>query len=282
MIDVALTRADLRSAEVIVVIDVLRATSTISQALAAGYQRVLCAESVPRASLLRAPGRVLAGEQRCVMPAGFDQGNSPRDAMRCGGRELILATTNGAPTIVAAARCAPEVVLACLLNLDAVLQTLLAAAHPNELDLQIVCAGTDRAPALEDTYLAGRLCAALPGARTDAALIAEAVFCRYPTPLEALAGCADAEALRAAGLAEDIGACALESTLEVVPRLLEADGGVATLVDLHSGLGRRLTHVAGEGDEHLGRLPHRSHGRAQHEPRPLGGAVLQPELAKPS
>ncbi len=282
MIDVALTRADLRSADLIVVIDVLRATSTITQALAAGYQRVLCAGSVQRASLLRAPGRVLAGEQRCVMPAGFDQGNSPRDARRCGGRELILSTTNGAPMIVAAARCAPEVVLACLLNLDAVLQTLLAVAHGTELDLQIGCAGTDGAPALEDTYLAGRLCAALPGARTDTALIAEAVSRRYPTSLEALTVSADAEALRVAGLAEDIGACALESTLEVVPRLLEAGGGVATVVNPHSALGPRPTHVAGEGDERLGRLPHRSHGRTQHEPRPLGGSVLQPEFAEPS
>ncbi|MDQ6854474.1 MAG: 2-phosphosulfolactate phosphatase [Actinomycetota bacterium] len=55
MIDVAVTRAELRSAGVAVVIDVLRATSTITQALAAGYGRVLCAESFARASSLRAP-----------------------------------------------------------------------------------------------------------------------------------------------------------------------------------------------------------------------------------
>lgn len=230
MIDVALIPAEVRPAGLVVVIDVLRATSTITQALASGYERVLCADSVERASLLRAAGRVLGGEQRCVKPAGFDQGNSPLDAMRCHGRELVLATTNGAPAIVAAAACAPRVLLACLLNLDAVLQTLSATPGVTELDLLIVCSGTDGAPALEDAYLAGRLCAALPGPRTDAALIVEGVSRGYPTPFEALASSADAEVLRAAGLADDIAYCARESSLGVVPGVLEAIGGVATVV----------------------------------------------------
>lgn len=227
MIDVAQTRAELRSVAVVVVIDVLRATSTITQALAAGYTKVLCTDSVERAALMRAPGRVLAGEQRCVMPAGFDQGNSPLDARHCHGPELVLATTNGAPTIVAAARRSSRVLLACLLNLDAVLQVLFETAEVAELDLQIVCSGTDGAPALEDSYLAGLLCAALPGPRTDAALIAEAVSRSYPTPFAALAASADAEVLRTAGLADDVAYCARTSELEVVPRVLEATRGVA-------------------------------------------------------
>jgi 2-phosphosulfolactate phosphatase len=230
LIDVAQTRAELRSAAVLVVIDVLRATSTITQALAAGYTRVLCTDSLERAALMRAPDRVLAGEQRCTMPAGFDQGNSPLDARRCHGHELVLATTNGAPTIVAAARRGSRVLLACLLNLDAVLQILLATARVTELDLQIVCSGTDGAPALEDSYLAGLLCAALPGPRTDAALIAEAVSRCYPTPIAALAASADAATLRAAGLADDIAYCARTSELEVVPRVLEATRGVAAVM----------------------------------------------------
>ncbi|MDQ6821688.1 MAG: 2-phosphosulfolactate phosphatase [Actinomycetota bacterium] len=230
MIDVALTRAELRSAAVVVVIDVLRATSTITQALAAGYTKVLCTDSVERAAVLRAPGRVLAGEQRCAMPAGFDHGNSPLDARRCAGRELILATTNGTPTIVAAARRGSRVLLACLLNFDAVLKALLETAGVSELDLQIVCSGTDGAPALEDTYLAGLLCAALPGPRTDAALIAQAVSLSYPTSFEALTSSADAGVLRAAGLADDIAYCALTSKLDIVPRVLQATRGIAAVI----------------------------------------------------
>lgn len=231
MIDVALTRAELRSAGLVVVIDVLRATSTITQALASGYAKVLCTDSLERAALIRARGRVLAGEQRCVKPAGFDHGNSPLDARRCDGRELILATTNGTRAIVSAARRGSRVLLACLLNFDAVLQALLETGGVSELDLQIVCSGTDGAPALEDTYLAGLLCAALPGPRTDAALIAQAVSRSYPTAFEALASSADAAVLRAAGLADDIAYCALTSKLEVVPRVLEATRGIAAVID---------------------------------------------------
>ncbi len=279
MIDVVLARAGLRSAPVIVVVDVLRATSTIAQALAAGYENVLCAGSVHRARRLRADGRVLAGEQRCVMPAGFDQGNSPLDAARCEGRELVLATTNGAPAIVAAGRRSPRVLLACLLNLGAVLRALTASARGGELDLQIVCAGTDGSPALEDSYLAGRVCAALPGRRSDAALIVEAVARRYPTPLEALEASADAAALRAAGLAQDIVHCALESTLDVVPCVSQADGAVATICALaaddpsRSVRSLRARRLTSEGDEHRNRRAHRSDGRAEHEPGPLRGPV---------
>src|ERR1700737_447155 len=124
MIDVAVTRAELRSASVAVGIDVLRAPSTVTQALAAGYSRVLCAESVARAFGLRAPGRVLGGERHCLTPPGFDHGNSPLEAAQRRGDELVLATTNGAPTIVAAAHRAPTVLLACLLTLAALIEAL--------------------------------------------------------------------------------------------------------------------------------------------------------------
>jgi len=234
MIDVAVTRAELRSARVAVVIDVLRATSTVTQALAAGYRRVLCADSLARASSLRAPGRVLAGERRCLTPAGFDHGNSPIEAGRRRGEELVLATTNGAPTIVAAARCAPTVLLACMLNLDAVIGALRIAGADGDCDIQIVCSGTDGAAALEDSYVAGRVSAALTGVRTDAALIAEAVARGYPTALGALAASADARTLMAAGLQQDIAYCAQESLLDLVPRVLAAADGVAVVAPDHA------------------------------------------------
>ena len=227
MIDVALTGDGLRTADVAVVIDVLRATSTATQALAAGYRRVLCVGSIERAGELRTRDRVLAGERHCVKPPGFDQGNSPREALDRRGEELVLATTNGAPTIVAAAACAPTVLLACLLNLDAVVMELLRREDPHGADLQIVCSGTDGAVALEDVYVAGRLIARLRGPRTDAALVAEAVARAFPTPFEALAASADAAALRAAGLTADIVDCARESELDVVPAVVRTSGGVA-------------------------------------------------------
>ena len=71
----------------------------------------------------------------------------------------MLATTNGAPAIVASAAIADEVLVASLLNLDAVL-----ASPPRVDDVLLVCAGTDGRPSIEDVYLAGRLSAALEGA----------------------------------------------------------------------------------------------------------------------
>jgi 2-phosphosulfolactate phosphatase len=229
VIDVALTRAELRGSDVAVVIDVLRATSVATQALAAGYERVLCAESIERAETLRGDGRVLAGERHCVTPEGFDQGNSPREALHRRGHELVLATTNGAPAILTAAGLAPEVLLACLLNLDAVLAEL-GRGDPAGRELQLVCSGTDGAVALEDVYVAGRLSACLPGRKTDAALVAEAVARAFPTPVQALGAGADARALRAAGLGDDIADCARESQLDLVPRVISADAGVAVVV----------------------------------------------------
>lgn len=226
MIDVALTPADARPAEIAVVIDVLRATSTVTQALAAGYRRVLCSDSIELALGLRGPGRVLAGERHGVMPAGFDQGNSPLDAAAPRGEELVLATTNGAPAIASASRQAATALLACMLNLEAVLESLAGA----EAGIQIVCSGTDGGAALEDVFVAGRICAALPGPRTDAARIAECVARGFDRPLAALAASADARMLRALGLEDDIAYCAQESQLGVVPIASFERDGVASVV----------------------------------------------------
>jgi len=228
VIDVALTRAGLLRCDVAVVIDVLRATSVAVQALQAGYERVLCAESVEQAESLRGPERVLAGERHCLRPASFDQGNSPSEAAVRRGRELVLATTNGAPTILAATRRAPKVLLACLLNLDAVLRWL-GPEDVGAIALTLVCSGTDGAVALEDVYVAGRLSVRLPGPRTDAARVAEAVARTFATPLAALDASTDAEVLRASGLGDDIADCARESMFELVPRVVSTQTGVAVV-----------------------------------------------------
>jgi 2-phosphosulfolactate phosphatase len=229
LIDVALTPAQLRPAQVAVVVDVLRATSSATQALAVGYRKVVCVESVERAASWRGPGRVLAGERSCVRPPGFDFGNSPAEIRS--GDVLVLATTNGTPTIVAAGHHAPQVLLACLFNLAAVVAALQAAGGCAEGDLQIVCSGRGGAVALEDVYLAGRLCAELSGRRTDAARVAESVGRAYRSPLQALNASDGAAALRAVGLGADIDHCAAESRLEVVPRLEATSAGAAIIVD---------------------------------------------------
>jgi 2-phosphosulfolactate phosphatase len=225
VIDVGFTPSDAKAADVIVVVDVLRATTTATQALACGYRRVLCVDSLERALRMRARGRALAGEQHGKMPPGFDLGNSPAEVARDCVEELVLATTNGAPTIVGASRRAPVVLLACLRNLSAVCSELAGVS-----DVQILCSGTYGATALEDVYVAGRLCADLSGERTDAALVAEAVARAHPSAYDALAASANAEVLVAAGLGDDIEFCAQESVLGVVPRVERTRPGLAIVV----------------------------------------------------
>jgi 2-phosphosulfolactate phosphatase len=224
MIDVAFLGTDVRPAAVAVVIDVLRATSTITMAMASGYERVLVAGSIDAANELRSPRRTLAGEVRCARAPGFDLGNSPEETLEPRTPELVLATTNGAPAIVASAAVADEVIAAALLNLDAVLARLRGVD-----DVLLVCAGTDGRVSIEDVYLAGRLSAGLKRPRTDAARIAEVVAASYPTARNALEASAGAVGLRREGLESDITFCAQESIVDSVPRLSAMVDGVAHL-----------------------------------------------------
>jgi 2-phosphosulfolactate phosphatase len=225
-VDVCFTPQEIRPVEVAVVVDVLRATSTIVQALAVGYPHVVCCKSVATARDLRAPGRVLAGESACERPPDFELGNSPA-AMATAGRrgdELVLATTNGSPAVVAAAHAAERVLVGCLLNLRVVL-----AAVPTDARVAIICSGTNGRPALEDVYVAGRLVAGLGGVPSDAARVAERVASGYGSPLEPLAASEDAAQLRATGQERDIAWCARESVLEVVPEVWSVEDGASVV-----------------------------------------------------
>lgn len=207
-------------------VDVLRATSTIVRALAVGYRRVLCVETIERALALRTSDRVLAGERGGLPPPEFDFGNSPAAIEARGAEELVLATTNGSPTIVRAAAAADTVLIGALINLEAVLERVAEGAG----DVLIVCSGTDGRFALEDGYVAGRLSTALAGERSDAALAAECVARAPGSALETLSASADARALDGVGLAADVEWCARESVEHVVPQVETVDQGVATVV----------------------------------------------------
>ena len=224
MIDVAFLGTSVRPAGTAVVVDVLRATSTITLALASGYERVLVAGSIDDAKALRTPERTLAGEVGCARAPGFDLGNSPEETLEPRSAELVLATTNGAPAIIAAAEAADEVIVASLLNMGAVLKALAGRE-----DVLLVCAGTDGRVSIEDVYLAGRLGAELDGPRTDAARIAESVAAAYATPLEALEASAGAVGLRREGLESDIAFCAQVSIVDAVPRLAATEEGAAVV-----------------------------------------------------
>src|SRR2546423_8583656 len=107
-VHVAFTPAEEAAAPVGIVVDVLRATSTIPQALASGYRRVLCCAEIEDARALRTaiPDAVVGGERNAVRIEGFDAGASPREFLEPRAETLILST-NGAPQVLPAApRCA--------------------------------------------------------------------------------------------------------------------------------------------------------------------------------
>src|SRR5881397_3449520 len=120
--DVAFTPAEAGPAHVAIVVDVLRATSTIAQALASGYRRVLCCDEIDEALALRAeiPDSLVGGERKAVQVEGFDVGASPREFLEARAETLILSTTNGTRAILTTAQQCEQVVLGSLLNLDAV------------------------------------------------------------------------------------------------------------------------------------------------------------------
>src|SRR6266568_4533385 len=123
-----------------IVVDVLRATSTITQALASGYRRVLCCAEIDEArELAKTAGPAkLAGERRLEAIPGFDFGNSPREiAAGPQAETLILSTTNGTRLLVSAAERFRHVYVGSLLNLDAVA----AAARAHDRDVAVRCAG---------------------------------------------------------------------------------------------------------------------------------------------
>jgi 2-phosphosulfolactate phosphatase len=221
VVDVAFTPRELESADVTVVVDVLRATTTVAAALDAGFSRALCCEEVEGAEKLRGPGRVLAGERECVAIPGFDRGNSPLGFQEMGKEDLVLSTTNGSRAIVAATDRSNEVVLGALANLDAVMRAI-----PTD-DVTVVCAGTDGGMAVEDVYLAGLIVDRLNGELTDSAVIASRVAAGYADHAEALNAGANARVLRETDQQADIEYCARESILDIVPRVTGTMPGVA-------------------------------------------------------
>lgn len=223
-VHVAFVPGEAAAAPVGIVIDVLRATSTIAQALAVGYRRVLCVAELEQARALRTElsDSIVGGERDAIRIEGFDVGASPREFLEPRAQTLILSTTNGTRTIVTAAERCETVLLGSLLNLDA----LVASVKERGEDVVIICAGYKGAFALDDAYCAGRIVALLGGESTDAAVAAATIAAAYPSALEGL----NARTYGPPGLEEDIAFCAREGVLGVVPRFTRMLDGAAEIV----------------------------------------------------
>jgi 2-phosphosulfolactate phosphatase len=210
---------------VAVVIDVLRAATTMVHALAAGCAAVRpCAEVEEARRLadgMRAGRVLLAGERDGRPLPGFDLGNSPREftCPNCRGSTLVLTTTNGTRALLHAAEAA-RVLVAGFVNYSAVCEQLRHEARP----VHILCAGDRGEVALEDALLAGALVEFLSGHAeahlNDGARLAWDCFEHHGQVLDgALEVSAGGARLLALGYDEDVRAAARVDQFALVPEL---------------------------------------------------------------
>jgi 2-phosphosulfolactate phosphatase len=208
-----------------VAVDVLRASTTIVHALAAGCVAVRPIAEVVEARRLAdhlPAGKVLLAGERDGRPLpGFDCGNSPGEftSERCGGTTLVLTTTNGTRALLLA-ESAARILVGAFVNFSAVCEQLRADPRP----VHILCAGESGNVALEDTLFAGAvvefLCTNGPTRLNDGARVGWDCFERHGRVLEgALAVGAGGARLHALGYDDDIRAAARVDAFALVPEL---------------------------------------------------------------
>jgi 2-phosphosulfolactate phosphatase len=161
-LDVFLTPGEISASEItdrtVVVIDILRASTTIVEALSAGAKSIYPVSSIEEAlRLANTFGRdevLLCGERRCLPIEGFDLGNSPREftAERVAGKTLVMSTTNGT-NVMSLTTGATRVYIGSLLNLAALVDELVRG----QVDPVVLCSGREKQFALEDACCAGLL-----------------------------------------------------------------------------------------------------------------------------
>ncbi len=228
-IHVALGPDDPAPADVAIVIDCIRATTTISQALDSGYTSVICVGEVDDAHAERADGVLLGGERHGVLIEGFDLGNSPREYEERRADHVVLTTTNGTRAILQSVGEAEHVLVGALVNAQALVDAAVAQV-PADGAIGIRCAGVRGDVCLDDAYVAGvlvqRLVAALPDTFcTDGARTADAIARAYPDALQALEDSQSARDLDGTGHEADVARCARVDLLATAPRVVDARPG---------------------------------------------------------
>lgn len=228
---------------VCVVVDVLRASSTIVTLLERGVREVVAAADVADARRLGEllPGHILCGESGNTPPEGFAYGNSPVEFSRLdlAGKSVILATSNGTRVMAALAAAAPVVLVGSLLNRTAVARAALAIAGERGLDIAVVCSAAYGGAVfvLEDALGAGAI--------VDAALSADPALeaadaARFGRDAFTLASGDTTAAVRSAyhsqeladiGLGADVAYCAQLDVSTVAPIVEPGEDGVLRLKD---------------------------------------------------
>jgi 2-phosphosulfolactate phosphatase len=229
-VDVLLTPGEVTPAHVtgrvVVVLDILRASTSIVTALRGGARAVIpfvATEDAVRTAKQYARGEVLlAGERNMVAIPGFDLGNSPREFTpeRVKGHTVLLTTTNGTRALLSV-EDAHEVLVAGFANCAATVEYLRTHLISGR-DVTVLCAGTDGAFSLEDATCAGRIVRLLVSSglflhRNDGARVTELLAHRYgPDTGRLFADASHARRLAEAGFGADLDVCGAIDTVPLV------------------------------------------------------------------
>ena len=228
-IDVHFTRAEVDSAALgestAVVINVLRATTSIVEALANGavgvYPTTSAADAAQLAASLGREDTLLCGERKGVKVDGFDLGNSPAEFTSevVDGKKLVMSTTNGTRAFSSAAE-AQRVLVCAFTNLGAV-----AAAVADDETLVVLCAGHGDRFSIDDALCAGHLVRRVVenGAENlelnDAAHAARALAGELNPDRAFLEGIGAGRVLADIGLAGDLDICGEVDRHDIVPMM---------------------------------------------------------------
>lgn len=220
---------DSLAGSIAVVIDLLRASTTITRALQSGASRVIAFAEPDQALAARegfSPGTsILGGERGGIRIEGFDLGNSPAEYTpeRVSGKTVLFTTTNGTRAALRSAQ-ASEILFGCFANLSA----LIARIGADDRPVHLLCAGTNAQVSQEDCLCAGAIADGLsaagrPLASDDQALMMRTLWrgvrASEKSIRDAMLASRGGRNLLPLGFGPDVDACTQRDTSNVVPRM---------------------------------------------------------------
>ena len=211
----------------VVVIDVLRASTTIATALCNGAKEVIPVTTVE--SAMKIVGNLfgdvtlLGGERNGKMIEGFSLGNSPLEysGERVRGKSIIFSSTNGSGAMVKA-RFARDLAICGFVNISTVEKFLSESKH----DVTILCSGHEANFSMEDAVCAGMLIQKLRDTNgmnltyDDAGAASLALYKTQGKSLSTMLASSDhGRQLEELGFGDDLKACAGVDSVPVLPLL---------------------------------------------------------------
>ena len=206
-----------------IVIDVLRASSVIVNALNNNAKEVIPVDSVDFA--LKVSGgafsgqTLLGGERNTKMIDGFNLGNSPEDYTEeiVSGKTVILYTTNGSKAVVKA-KYSENLIICCFNNLKAITDYIISLNQ----DFEILCSGASGKFCIEDTVCAGKIIESvskkIPDVELSDSASASLILNKsFSSVLTMLKECEHGKKLIDNGFEKDIEFCSKMNTVDIIP-----------------------------------------------------------------